>query len=66
MYTGINTVMMWSRFMAKDEIAVQLFKRLEFFHVNKSGKIECCGDKTLQIFQNIMVSQGLELKISLL
>ena len=39
----------------------QLFKRLGFFHVNKSCKIECCGNKTHQIIQNMILSQGLEL-----
>ena len=33
----------------------QLFEQLEFFHVNKSRKIECCGKKMHQIVhQNIM------------
>ena len=35
----------------------QLFERLEFFHVNKSCKIECCGNKTHQIVQNMTLSQ---------
>ena len=44
----------------------QLFERPEFFHVNKSCKIECCGNKTHQIIQNMILSWGLELKLSLL
>ena len=43
----------------------QLFERLEFFHVNKSCKIECCDNKTHQIIQNMILSRGLELKLSL-
>ena len=35
-------------------------------HVNKSCKIECCDNKTYQIIQNMILSQGLELKLSLL
>ena len=44
----------------------KLFERAEFFHVNKSCKIECCGNETHQIIQNVILSQGLELKLSLL
>ena len=44
----------------------QLFEHLEFFHANKSCKIECCGNKMHQIVQNMILSQGLELKLSLL
>ena len=44
----------------------QLFERLDSFHVNKSCKIECCGNKTHQIIQNMILSRGLELKLSLL
>ena len=43
----------------------QLFERLEFFHWNKSCKIECCGNKTHQIIQNMILSRGLEVKLSL-
>ena len=43
----------------------QLFEQLEFFHVNKSCKIECCGNKTHQIVQNMILTWGLELKLSL-
>ena len=43
----------------------ELFERLEFFHVNKSRKTECCGNKTHQIIQNMILSRGLELKLSL-
>ena len=31
----------------------ELLERLEFFHVNKSCKIDCCGNKTHQIIQKI-------------
>ena len=44
----------------------QLFERQEFFRVDKSCKIECCGNKTHQILQNMILSRGLELKLSLL
>ena len=44
----------------------EILERLDFFHVNKSCKIECCGNKTHQIIQNMILSQGLELKLSLL
>ena len=33
--------------------------------VNKSCKIECCVNKMLKIIQNMMVSQGLELELSM-
>ena len=39
----------------------QLFERIEFFHVNMSCKIECCGNKTHQIIQNMILSHGLNL-----
>ena len=42
--------------------APQLFERIEFFHVNKPCKIECCGNKTHQNVQNRIMTQGLELK----
>ena len=44
----------------------QLFEQLEFFYVNKSCKIECCGNKMHQIVQNVILTWGLELKLSLL
>ena len=44
----------------------ELFERVEFSHVNKSCKIECCGNKMHQIIQNMILSGGLELKLSLL
>ena len=44
----------------------QLFERLEFFYVNKSCKIECCGNKMHQVIQNMILSRALELKLSLL
>ena len=44
----------------------QLFESLEFFHVDKSSKIECCGKKMHQIIQNMTLSLGLELELSLL
>ena len=44
----------------------QLFEHLEFFHVNKSCKIEHCSNKVHQIVQNIILSQGLEPKVSML
>ena len=44
----------------------QLFERVEFFHINKFCKIECCGNKMPQIVKNMILSQGLELKLSLL
>ena len=31
--------------------------------INQSSKMECCGDKTHQINQNMILSQGLELKV---
>ena len=34
--------------------------------VNKLCKIECCGNKVHQIIKDMMLSQGLELKLSLL
>ena len=34
----------------------QLFKHLEYFHVNKSCKIVCCDNKTHQIIQNMILS----------
>ena len=34
----------------------RLFERREFFHVNKSCKIECCGKKMHQIIQNMILS----------
>ena len=43
----------------------QLFERVEFFHANKSCKSDCCGNKTRHIVQNMILSQGLELKLSL-
>ena len=55
-------------FCAKKSIqwVPQLFEQLEFFHVNKSGKIECCGNKMHQIIQNVILPRGLELKLSML
>ena len=44
----------------------QLFEHLEFFQVNKSCKIECCGNKPHQIIQNMILSRSVELKLSLL
>ena len=44
----------------------QLFEQQEFFHVYKSCKIECCGNKMHQIVQNMILTWGLELKLSLL
>ena len=44
----------------------QLFERLEFLHVNRSRKTEFCGNRTHQIIQNMILSPGLELKLSLL
>ena len=44
----------------------QSFKCLEFFHVNKSCTIGCCGNKMHQIIENVIQSRGLELKLSLL
>ena len=44
----------------------QLFERLEFFYINKSCKIECGDDKTHQIIQNMILSRGLEFKLSLM
>ena len=44
----------------------QLFERQEFFYANKSCKIERCGSNLHQIVQNMILSQGLELKLSLL
>ena len=54
--------------MAKNNLwwVPELFERLEFFHVNKSCKFECCRNKTQLFIQNIILSQGLELKLSLL
>ena len=43
----------------------ELQERQEFFHVNKSCKIECCGNKMHQIIQNMVLPQSLELKLSL-
>ena len=43
-----------------------LFKRLDFFYVNKSHKIECYGNKMHQIIQMMTLTPGLELKLSLL
>ena len=34
----------------------QLFEQLDFFHVNKSCKIECCGNKMHQVIQDMIVS----------
>ena len=39
---------------------------MSFFYVNKSCKIECCDNKTHQIIQKMILSGGLELKLSLL
>ena len=33
--------------------------------VNKSCKIECCGNKMQQIVQNMILTCGIELKLSL-
>ena len=38
----------------------QLFERLEFFHVNKSCKIDRSGDKMHKIIPNMIPSWGLE------
>ena len=43
----------------------QLFEQLEFFHVNKSCKTECCSNKMHQIVQNMILTWGLKLKLSL-
>ena len=32
------------------------FERLEFFHVNKPRKFECCGNKMHQIVQNMILT----------
>ena len=37
----------------------QLFERLEFSHVNKSCKIECCGYRVHKIVQNMILSTDL-------
>ena len=34
----------------------QFFEQLEFFHVNESCKIECCGKKMHQIVQNMILT----------
>ena len=44
----------------------QSFERLEFFHVKKSCKIYCYGNKMHQNVQKMILSRGLELKLSLL
>ena len=44
----------------------QLFEHLECFRVNMSCKIEGCGNKTRKIIPNMVLSQGIELKLSLL
>ena len=44
----------------------QSFERLEFFHVNKACKNECCGNNSHQIIQNVILSRSLELNLSLL
>ena len=44
----------------------ELLEHVDLFHVNKSCKIEFCGNKTHQIIQNMILSRGLELKLSLL
>ena len=41
----------------------QLFKRLRLFHVNKSCKIECCGNNMLQIVQSMTLTLGKELSL---
>ena len=43
----------------------QLLECWEFFHVHKSYKIECCSYKTPKIIQNMILSEGLEIKLSL-
>ena len=61
---------MFFMYLYDQEVAVQwvpqLFERLEFFHVNKSCKIKCCGNKTHKIIQSMTLSRGSELKLSLL
>ena len=47
-------------------VGATIFERLEFFHVNKSCKTEYGGNKMIQIIQNMTLSWGLELKLSLL
>ena len=44
----------------------ELLEHVDLFHVNKSCNIECCGNKTHQTIQNVILSRGLELKLSLL
>ena len=44
----------------------ELLEYPEFFHVNKSCKIEHCSNKTHHIIQNMILSRELELKLSLL
>ena len=44
----------------------ELLERVDLFHVNKSCKIERCDNKTHQIIRNVILSRGLELKLSLL
>ena len=34
--------------------------------VHNSWKVRCCGDKMLQVIQNMILSRGLQLKLSLL
>ena len=43
----------------------QLFECPELFHVNKSFKILCCGNRMHQVVQNMILSQGLQLKLSI-
>ena len=43
----------------------ELLEHIDLFHVNKSCKIECCGNKTHRIIQNMILSHGLELKLGL-
>ena len=49
-------------------VVAKSFRTPRFFPlnpiVNKSCKIECCGNKMNQIIQNTILSQGLELKLS--
>ena len=61
-FLGLNSSLAYAKLAVHVQWVPQLFDRLEFLHVNKSCKIECCRYKMHQIIQDMILSRGLELK----
>ena len=55
-----------SKIFQTPTVVAKSFRTAKVFPLNpivsKSCKLECCGNKTYQIIQNMILSRGLELK----